>query len=235
MKKLFLLTVLSLFTALTNRAQESTAFEGEIVYETYEQYSDYLLKMPQSIYFNGVHRVRLIVKGDMMHMIDETTGCHIIADNAAAKAIMNHGSGRGKNNQSETSRRKRTNAYTKAYDKAANNGNALSNLAANRRNGGAVVHFCDHTKTGLDMSDAPGIMYILGACDISYATGQKAPLKSNTFAKTDETLTIMEQNCPLYAGRIVRSMGGMDQTYDVKTWVSEELPASEGYKRWRPL
>lgn len=55
-------------------------FEGEIVYETFENYSDYILKMPNSVYVNGVHKMRLIVKGDKMHMIDETTKCHTIVD-----------------------------------------------------------------------------------------------------------------------------------------------------------
>ena len=81
MKKLFL-SVMLLALAVAGKAQE-TPFEGEIVYETYENYSDYILKMPNSIYFNGVHKVRLILKGDWMHMIDETTGCHIIVNNAA--------------------------------------------------------------------------------------------------------------------------------------------------------
>ena len=28
--------------------------------------------MPNSIYFDGVHKIRIIVKGDKMHLIDET-------------------------------------------------------------------------------------------------------------------------------------------------------------------
>lgn len=61
-------------------AQSTEVFEGEIELETFENYSDYIKKMPNSIYFDGVHKIRIIVKGDKMHLIDETTKCHTIAD-----------------------------------------------------------------------------------------------------------------------------------------------------------
>lgn len=67
-------------SSIVNAQNEAKSFEGEIVYETYENYSDYILKMPNSIYFDGVHKVRLIVKGGKLHMIDETTGCHSVSD-----------------------------------------------------------------------------------------------------------------------------------------------------------
>lgn len=208
MKRLFFAAMLLCFALIAN-AQEKTPFEGEIVYETYENYSDYILKMPNSIYFNGVHKVRLILKGDWMHMIDETTGCHIIVNNAAAKAIM------------EAQGKKKTRGTI----------GSLSTLSKNRSNNScSYVHFCDHTKTGLDMSDAPGTQYMLGSCEISYANGSKAPLIKNTFAKTNESMNVLNQICPLYAGQIVRDMGGMNQTYDIKAWVSEQLIAPEGYK-----
>lgn len=183
----------------------SDMFEGEIYYETYENYSDYILKMPNSIYFNGVHKVRLIIKGGWMHMIDETTGCHIIVNDAAAKSIMAKLDTKEKFSFATLSESRSNNSYS-------------------------YVHFCDHTKTGLDLSDAPGTQYILGPYSISYADGQKAPISSYSFAKTEEAKEVLGQNCPLYAGKIVRSMGGMEQTYDVKAWVSEDLAASEGYK-----
>lgn len=209
MKKTLFTALMLVFFAISGKAQEETKpFEGEIVYETYENYSDYILKMPNSIYFNGVHKIRLILKGEWMHMIDETTGCHIIVNNAAAKAIMDK------------------------QDKKKTRGalGALSTLSENRSNNScAFVHFCDHTKTGLDMSDAPGTQYILSAGDISYADGSKAPVTSNTFAKTEDSKNIFEQDCPLYAGRIVRKMGGMDQTYDIKAWVSDQQVAPAGY------
>lgn len=181
------------------------SFEGEIVYETFENYSDYILKMGNSIYFNGVHKIRLIIKNNWMHMIDETTGCHIIVNDAKAQAIM-----------------------AKLNKK---NNISLATLAESRSNNSySYVHFCDHTKSGLDMSDAPGTQYFLSPEETSYATGQKAPIVTNTFAKTEEAKNIMDQDCPLYAGQIVRDMGGMNQTYDVKAWVNESLVAPAGYK-----
>jgi hypothetical protein len=162
--------------------------------------------MPNSIYFNGVHKVRLIVKGDWMHMIDETTGCHIIVNNAAAKAIM------------ESQAQKKT------------KGASLSTLFKNRSNNScSFVHFCDHTKTGLDMSDSPGTQYMLTSGEMMYADGTRAPLILNTFAKTTDSKSILNQNCPLYAGKMTRKMGGMDQSYDVKAWVSDDLTAPAGY------
>lgn len=68
-------------------AQGKEKFEGEITFETYENYSDYLLRMGNSISFNGVHIMRLILKGDKMHLIDETTKCHIIADNSVPSYV----------------------------------------------------------------------------------------------------------------------------------------------------
>ena len=188
--------------------QRGEPFEGEIVYETYENYSDYILKMANSIYFNGVHKVRLIVKGDWMHMIDETTGCHIIVNDAAARAIMN---AQGKR-------------------KSRNTADLLSNLSKNRSNNScSYVHFCDHTKTGLDMSDAPGTQYMLSPGEIYYADGTTAPITQYTFDKTAETKNILGLNCPFYEGTVARKMGGMDQSYDVKAWVSDDLTAPAGY------
>lgn len=58
---------------------QSDTFEGEIAFETFESYSEYINKMPNSIYVDGVHKMRLIVKGNKMHLIDETLKCHIVA------------------------------------------------------------------------------------------------------------------------------------------------------------
>ena len=79
-----LLCIFLLWVGTINQvnAQSNEKFEGEITFETYENYSDYLLRMGNSISFNGVHKMRLILKGDKMHLIDEPTKCHIIADNS---------------------------------------------------------------------------------------------------------------------------------------------------------
>ncbi|MDR0988551.1 MAG: hypothetical protein LBM06_03690 [Prevotellaceae bacterium] len=79
-KKFFYSLGMILCVTFIARAQESKPFEGEILYETYENCSDYIKEMGNSIYFDGVHQVRLILKGNKMHLIDETTKCHILAD-----------------------------------------------------------------------------------------------------------------------------------------------------------
>lgn len=55
-----------------------TQFEGEILYETYERYSDKVMEQNGSVYVNGVHKYKLIVKGSKMHCIDLTTKYHNI-------------------------------------------------------------------------------------------------------------------------------------------------------------
>lgn len=73
------------------KAQSNETFEGEITFETYENYSDIFKKMSNSIYFDGVHKQRLIMKGNRMHLIDETTKCHIVADNNVLQTVLNGG------------------------------------------------------------------------------------------------------------------------------------------------
>ncbi len=72
-------------------AQEQKPFEGEIVYETFENYSDMLKKNGggASVYFDGAHKMRLILKGSKMHLIDETTKCHVIVDADVLDALLN--------------------------------------------------------------------------------------------------------------------------------------------------
>lgn len=59
-----------------------TQFEGEILYETYERYSDKVMEQNGSVYVNGVHKYQLIVKGSKMHCIDLTTKYHILYDSS---------------------------------------------------------------------------------------------------------------------------------------------------------
>lgn len=59
-----------------------TQFEGEILYETYERYSDKVMEMQGSVYVNGVHKYKLIVKGNKMHCIDLTTKYHLIYESS---------------------------------------------------------------------------------------------------------------------------------------------------------
>lgn len=61
---------------------ETGCFEGEITYETFENYSEWINRMANSVYVDGVHKMRLIVKGSKMHLIDETTQCHTVINGA---------------------------------------------------------------------------------------------------------------------------------------------------------
>ena len=166
--------ILSLVVSGFAFAQEP--FEGEIVYQTYENYSEYLLKMQNSIMFNGVHTVRLIVKGSKAHVIDETTGCHILCDDDAK----------------------------------------------------TFIHYCEHTKTGMDMSSNIESQLMLLPRDITYSNFT-AVLKSNTFAKTETTKTLLDKNCTLYEGTLVRDVT-MINTYDIKAYVADDIIAPSGYK-----
>ena len=82
MKKILLPLVCFLFCLTSGNAQEEKLFEGEIVYETFEHYSDALKNQFNFSFSDGVHKIRLIIKGSKMHMIDETTHIHAIADDA---------------------------------------------------------------------------------------------------------------------------------------------------------
>ena len=163
-------------TFIQIKAQSNEKFEGEITFETYENYSDYILRMGNSIYFNGVHKMRLILKGDKMHLIDETTKCHVVVDNSVP----------------------------------------------------SYVHFCDLTKTGMDFEKNIGAMQLLSKGSIE-VSGQAAPITSYTFAATDTKRNVMDRECTLDQGDINRNMGGMEQKYSVKAYISDII-APEGYK-----
>lgn len=87
LKKIICAVVLLIWLSSHVKAQSNEPFEGELAFETFENYSDGLLNVFCSIDFNGVHKVRLILKGEKMHLIDETTKCHIIADNSIPSCV----------------------------------------------------------------------------------------------------------------------------------------------------
>ena len=66
-----LITMLFALITTANAQENNAPFEGEILFETYENYSDYIKRMANSIYFDGVHKIRLIMKGPKMHLIDD--------------------------------------------------------------------------------------------------------------------------------------------------------------------
>lgn len=188
-------------------AQSTAVFEGEIELETFENYSDYIKKMPNSIYFDGVHKIRIIVKGDKMHLIDETTKCHTIADAGLVDKLL-------KSEDTGTSPRKRGSL-------GAHNAGSTAEYA--------YVHYCEHTKTGMDLTENAPLMLPLLQQDLKYADGMTSPLSTNTFAATSTTKDILDTSCKMYEGDINHTMGGMYQNYHVKAYVSD-TPAPAGLK-----
>jgi hypothetical protein len=172
MKKICLTIVTLLVALVQNGYAQEAPFEGEIVYETYENYSDYLLKMANSIWFNGVHKMRMIMKGDKMHVIDETTGVHLIGD-CSKKSL---------------------------------------------------IHFFESTKTGIDFSNNIESQLVLVNRDINYSH-TVGKLKEYTYADQNKKSELLGQQATLWEGRIVREMGGMDQTYDIKTLTADNIKA----------
>lgn len=150
----------------TSDADNSNCFEGEIAFETFENYCKWMNKMPNSIFVDGVHKMRLIVKGDKMHLIDETTQCHTVIN-------------------------------------------------------GSYTHYCDITKTGFNMEKYD---FILAAAPrtLDYGVGgQIAELTANTFAKTEQTTTLLDNECTLWQGDIVHNMGGMSQKYSCHAYCTD--------------
>lgn len=78
--KWFIVFLVNIFS-IAAFAQEQP-FEGEIVYESFEHYSETIKKQFNSQFFDGVHKIRLILKGSKMHMIDETAKIHCVVDDA---------------------------------------------------------------------------------------------------------------------------------------------------------
>lgn len=152
----------------------SNVFEGEICYETFETYSEWINKMPNSVYVDGVHKMRLIVKGNKMHLIDETTHCHTVVN-------------------------------------------------------GAHTHYCDITKTGFSM-DTYDFLLAAAPRTLDYgAQGQTATLTANTFAQTDQTMTILDKECTLWQGDVIHNMGGMSQKYACHAYCTD-IPVPYAYQ-----
>ena len=118
--------------AVNVSAQSTAVFEGEIELETFENSSNYVKKVPTSIYFDGVHKIRIIVKGEKMHLIDETTKCHVIADAAFVDKVLK--------------------------DATPTKGTSLKGLNASvygigATASGAYVHYCEYTKNGYGLHE----------------------------------------------------------------------------------
>ena len=148
-------------------------------WKPFENSSNYVKKVPTSIYFDGVHKIRIIVKGEKMHLIDETTKCHVIADAAFVDKVLK--------------------------DATPTKGTSLKGLNASvygigATASGAYVHYCEYTKTGMDYTNNLYAMMtqLLRQQDWIFPYGKTASLSANTFAETSTTKEILGMNCKLY-------------------------------------
>ena len=210
-KKMIFALMWVICNSVSVSAQSAQTFEGEIELETFENYSDYIKKMPNSIYFDGVHKMRIIVKGDKMHLIDETTKCHTIADAGVVDKLL-----KGENIGNTPTKR----GSLKGLLGASDAGTTASS---------GYVHYCEHTKSGMDFTKNAPMMLTLLQQDLKYADGTTASLSANTFAETSTTKNILGMSCKMYEGDINHTMGGMDQKYHVKAYVSD-IPTPAGLK-----
>ena len=146
-----------------------------------------------------------------MHLIDETTKCHVIADAAFVDKVLK--------------------------DATPTKGTSLKGLNASvygigATASGAYVHYCEYTKTGMDYTNNLYAMMtqLLRQQDWIFPYGKTASLSANTFAETSTTKEILGMNCKLYEGDIDHLMkGAMDTKCHAKAYVSD-LPAPAGLK-----
>lgn len=68
MKKLTALFIF-LLTALLGSAQNKY-FEGELVYNNFENHSKIVLKLSKGMAYNGKRTVRVLMKGSVVHVAD---------------------------------------------------------------------------------------------------------------------------------------------------------------------
>lgn len=86
MKKLFT-TFLFLLAALASSAQENY-FEGELVYDNFENHSKMVLKLSKGMAYNGKRTVRVLMKGSTIHFIDDVLHFHTLLIPSENKAII---------------------------------------------------------------------------------------------------------------------------------------------------
>ena len=76
-----------LLTALTGSAQNKY-FEGELVYNNFENHSKIVLKLSKGMAYNGKRTVRVLMKGSVVHIIDEVLHFHTLLVPEENKAII---------------------------------------------------------------------------------------------------------------------------------------------------
>src|SRR5574344_1425733 len=76
MKKYLFFIFLILGTSLN--AQDKQGFEGEIVYRNFENHSATVRKLSGGVASNGARSVKVIIRGENMHLYDESMHIHTL-------------------------------------------------------------------------------------------------------------------------------------------------------------
>lgn len=188
--------ILLALTLLSMHIQAQDLFEGEIVYETHVNLSPDMAK--QETYFgklNGVHKGRLIVKGNTMLQVDETTHLQILyIPYADADKTLKLGE-----NKSD---------YVMIYycdelEGALVQEVEMNSLLSNR---------------DLNCLDLPGSEYV----------PEIGKLKSYDFKERGEIKRILNKDCSLYSGTIVRNIV-VDSKHKFDAWVDKSIRMPKVY------
>lgn len=89
MKNVFIILISLLSISFIVNAQDSSMFEGELVYTNFENHSKIVRKLSSGMAYNGVRNIRVIIKNNAdIHMIDETLHMHTLLLASRNKAII---------------------------------------------------------------------------------------------------------------------------------------------------
>lgn len=77
-KNLFLFAILFLGFVSSIHAADVTTFEGEIQYRNFENHSSLIRRFSSGMAYNGARDIKIIMKGNKMHVIDESMHIHTI-------------------------------------------------------------------------------------------------------------------------------------------------------------
>lgn len=86
MKKLT--TVLLLLCMALMASAQDKYFEGELIYDNFENHSKIVIKLSKGMAYNGKRVVRVLMKGSTIHMIDEVLHFHTLLKPDEDKAII---------------------------------------------------------------------------------------------------------------------------------------------------
>src|SRR5574344_1207335 len=87
MKRIYILIIL-ICSFFMLSAQDKEFFEGELLYRTFENHSEVVLKFSKGVAYNGARNTRIIIKDANIHRIDESLHIHTLLLPTRNKAII---------------------------------------------------------------------------------------------------------------------------------------------------